>query len=443
MRHHLGFYNNVGMTAYYHSPSSIPLRPRILSAVAAVIKMHPILSAIPVDESTKSPYFARLKSVDLGKCVHFVERRTRYEGGCIDPELDELIAAQHNKPFHILNDICPFWRLQILLNTEDETFFVACFVYHHALGDGASGKAFHKAFLNSVSGADCMPLLSTIVPSFDGPLLPALETLHPLPLSIMTLAKQLYQDTFSSVSPALWSGGPVTAPLIGHFLSLSIPSEATSRFVAACRRESVTVTVVLQTLMAAALSKLGPERFSELTCTVPVSLRRWMPPIVTENSMGVWIASLEEKYQKEEFSWDEARRSRQMITKFLAQNGNNTNVGLLRWLSDYKSHFTSKIGAKRTTSFEVSNVGTWSSKETANPNEWPVGRMVFSQSAAVTGAAIELCVVSGRDGSMTLGYAWQEGVVESRLVEQIVEEMQNQIELISCHRGIDKDYGSK
>ena len=419
------------MTACYCNSIPGPLRPRIRFAVATVIKMQPILSAIPVDEGTKSPYFARLNSVDLEKCIDFVERENFYNGGYIDPELDGLIAAQHNKPFEYLDGTCPFWRLQILLNPEDEKSFTACFVYHHSLGDGASGKAFHKSFLSSISDTDFVPLSSTIVPSFGGPILPALETLHPLPLSFMTIVKELYNSIFTSASQGLWSGASITAPLVSQFRSLSIPLETTSQFLAACRREGATITTTLQSLMAASLFNCIPEFYSELTCAVPVSLRRWLPPPISEDSMGVWIASVEELYLRCDFSWGETRRSRQKITDFLARYGRDTNVALLRWLSDYKSHFTSKLGTKRGMSFEISNVGTWFSGENASLGGWKVGRMLFSQSASVTGAAIGVCVISGGDGSMTLGYTWQEGVVDGRTIEQIMEEMQNRIEIVS------------
>ena len=430
MRHHLGFYNNVGVTGYYYSPSSITLKPRISEAIAAIIRTHPILSAIPVDEGTKNPHFARLQSVNLEECIKFVERQKPYDGGCNDSELDELLAAQHNKAFEPFNGR-PFWRLVIFVNPDDKTSFAACFIYHHALADGASGKAFHKAFLNAISGAECAPLSSTIVPSFEGPLLPALEELHPLPLSLMTLVKGFYHDNFSSVSPDTWSGAPVAAPLISKFRSLLVVPKTASRFAAACRREGTTITATLQTLLATALFGSLPKQCSELTCTVAVSLRRWMPPPVTEDSMGCWIASLEETCQRQAFSWTEARTSRRTIKKFLSQNGKDTNVGLLRWLSDYKHHFTSKIGTKRAISFEVTNIGAWPLNESSDINGWRIGRMVFSQSATVTGGAIEICVTSGGDGSMTLGYAWQEGVVDTKFIEQVMEDMQNQIELLS------------
>lgn len=146
--------------------------------------------------------------------------------------------------------------------------------------------------------------------------------------------------------------------------------------------------------------------------------------------MGNWVSSIEAMHRSQVFSWDEARRCRQLITKFLAQEGKDTNTGLLRWLSDYKHHFTSKLGTKRAISFEVSNIGTWPSRESTDINGWEVGRMVFSQSESVTGGAIQLCVVSGGDGSMTLGYAWQEGVVDNKLIEQVMEDTQSQIRIL-------------
>jgi len=60
-------------------------------------------------------------------------------------------------------------------------------------------------------------------------------------------------------------------------------------------------------------------------------------------------------------------------------------------------------------------------RESLRKGGWSVGiAWVFSQSASVTGSAIEVCIVSGGDGSITIGYAWQEGVVESHLVQQLM-----------------------
>ena len=430
MRHHLDFYKNVGVTAYYRNSSPISLKQRIHGAVAAVIKSHPILSAIPIDESTKNPYFARLPNVNLENCVEFFKRQRPYIGDCSDPELDGVLATQHNKNFKSLYGTRPVWRLVVLLNSEDETSFAACFIYHHSIGDGTSGKAFHKTFLDSVS-SESAPLSSTIVPSFDGPLLPELEKLHPLPLSLTTLVKGFYHDTFSTPSQNLWSGGPISTPMVSQFRSLTILPVKSSDFAATCRREKTTVSATLQTLLAASLFKHLPEHYSQITSTMAISLRRWMPPPVTEDAMGNWVASLEAAHQRQAFSWDEARRCRQLITKFLAQDGKDTNTGLLRWLSDYKHHFVSKLGTKRAISFEISNIGTWPSRESTNVSGWEIGRVVFSQSESVTGGAIQLCIVSGGDGSMTLGYACQEGVVDDKLIEQVMEDMESQIKILS------------
>jgi hypothetical protein len=69
-RHHLGFYNNVGVSASYSTVQDLNnIKENVLSAVAIVIRRHPILSAIPVDEDSTTPYFARLPTINLDNTV--------------------------------------------------------------------------------------------------------------------------------------------------------------------------------------------------------------------------------------------------------------------------------------------------------------------------------------------------------------------------------------
>ncbi|EER40870.1 predicted protein [Histoplasma capsulatum H143] len=50
-----------------------------------------------------------------------------------------------------------------------------------------------------------------------------------------------------------------------------------------------------------------------------------------------------------------------------------------------------------------------------------VGRMVFLQSANITGSTFEVSVITGGDGCLVLTFSWQKGVVELHLVSNIMK----------------------
>jgi hypothetical protein len=129
------------------------------------------------------------------------------------------------------------------------------------------------------------------------------------------------------------------------------------------------------------------------------------------------------------FSWDEARRVRGTIEAELSKRGRNSIVGLLRYAGDYHEFFRKKIGRRREESFEVSNIGVFKpdghGQETG---DWRVGRVVFSQSANVVGAALEASLVTGGDGRLNMGFSWLEGVVDSEWMEKVMKALKSMME---------------
>lgn len=176
--HHLSFFNNVAVSAHYRlSAETVSNLQQIMyHAVADVVRRHPILSAIPVNEDTANPYFGRLSSIDLQRSIFFATRAESYqpilskEGSWEDEELDLILEIQHNINFKLDYGSQPFWRLIILQNsgTENKSLsaqklvperkvplnesndFTACFVFHHALCDGISGLILHNALQDAL-----------------------------------------------------------------------------------------------------------------------------------------------------------------------------------------------------------------------------------------------------------------------------------------------------
>lgn len=442
-RHHLQFYFNVAVTATYHlSEGSVPpIKDHIYRACEILITQHPSLAVNPVDEGSRNPYFARLPEIDLDKCVSFQQRSHTYvasgdlEQTSRDVELDDLLQIQHNTPF---SPGLPFWRLCILTDPTDDRNFTASFVFHHALGDGSSGKAFHNTFaqaLREVQSSPSAEAKNLIVPP-TSPLLPNLEQLLPLPISIRYLAKEFLKSKIGrSNDPLLWTGSSIKTPLVNRVRHLPLSKSTTTKLRKSCQMNGTTVTAALQTIIASVIFNQVPTTFKKLRCSGAISVRRWLPDIITEDSIGVWVQGYEEVYEREnfkgrEFPWDEAKRSRRTIERVLEQKGRNQSIGLLKYVSDYhRDLFLSKVGKPRHLSFELSNVGAYSAVEKDNPPHTPqIGRMVFSQSANVTGSAVAISAITGGDGCLVLSFSWQENVVDAEFIDALTAELKQRLD---------------
>lgn len=426
-RHHLRFYNNVGISAHYKlSTASSPsnMHDIVVRALGEVIKTHPVLSAIPIDEDTPNPYFARLPTIDLSRTISFVTRLQTSVAGR-DEELDTLLQRQHNTNFKAGYGDLPFWRLLILQKPEIATEFTACFIFHHSLGDGASGLVFQKSFLAALNDPEIISTSKperTVVESPNTPLLPSMESLHPLPIP----------DSSSKSTPMIpeeWTGGIVRVPCETRFRSMSIDAAKSKAFVKACKEHAATVTSALPALVASILFELVPPTTEALSCVIPVSLRRWLPSDITNDAMGVWIDAFQVQFPRPinnhtpVIDWQQAQICKNSIKSYLSHGGNAINVARFKNIPDISSIFTSKIGQARDSAFEVSNLGVFDAPKV--DGGWKASKIVFSRSAFASGSAIAVSVVSGSNGAMSLGFTWQEGVVEEEVVGELIDKMEN------------------
>ncbi|KAL1962165.1 hypothetical protein VTN77DRAFT_511 [Rasamsonia byssochlamydoides] len=434
-RHHLRFYFNVAVTATYRLSEGavLPIKNHIYRACEILIAQHSNLAAIPVDEGTRAPYFARLPEIDLDKCVSFQQRSQNYaashdpEQPSRDVELDELLQIQHNTPF---SPGLPYWRLCILTDPADVRQFTAVFVYHHAIGDGSSGKAFHNTFTRALREVQLLPsgvAKNPVIPP-TSPLLPSLEEVMPLPVSMLYLAKEfLYSKIGPRNDPLLWTGSHIKAPLTNLIRHVVLSKSTTMKLRKACQMNGTTVTAALQAMIARVIFNHVPATFKKLRCSGAISLRRWLLETITEDSIGVWVQEYEEVYERDnfngqEFPWDEARRSRRTIEHVLEQKGRNQSIGLLKYVSDYhRDLFLSKVGKPRHSSFELSNIGAYVVDSDSPPHAPEVGRMVFSQSANVTGSALAVSAITGGDGCLVLSFTWQKDVLESDFIKTLID----------------------
>lgn len=296
-----------------------------------MIQRHPILSAIPVDEDSAAPYFARLPEINLEDVVAFVTRQALYGGDGQDAELDSLLEKHHRIDFKANYGRVPFWRLIILINSGSDNEFVASFIYHHALGDGASGVAFQQHFFSALEAAPAK-LKSKAISSPAEPLLPNLEILHPLPIPPTDPSRPL---------PPTWTGEPIILPMNTHFQTLVLPQDLTGSLVRTCRAHQTTLTATLPVLIARIMTKLLPIGPHALKCIIPVNIRRFLPPgRIADDDMGVWIDAISITYEsKDDSIWDQARTSKDVISAYLASDGQRINVARMKQRGDMREVF--------------------------------------------------------------------------------------------------------
>lgn len=446
-RHSLGLYHNVAVSASYSSSvPNVALQKVIYPALSEVIRQHPVLSAIVKDEDTSAPYFARLPLIDLNKCVSFVSRKRAHAVDHVkDAELDELLEEQHNTDFKGDFGQRPFWRLIILTETGDISQFFAIFVFHHAVGDGQSGAAFHRSFYSALSKIPNIEqlileestTLTTSVVSPHEPLVPSLESLHKLPLSVVFILKALWYSWYPPSTSGLWTALPVADDLSQtrtRYRSFAIPQDITRRLLEISRAHSTTLTATIEVLLADVLFVHLPPEISTLRCNGSISFRQFLPnEIVSENSIGTWLSTYTHDHSRSEqievarpFPWEEAKEVKSTIYAEVAKNGSNSVIGLLRYAGDIRSFLLDKLGKQRNTSFEISNLGLF--KSPLYSPTWRIGRILFSQSFNVVGAPFSANMITGGDGCLSIGFSWLDGVVDEDLIEKVMCDLQVELE---------------
>jgi NRPS condensation-like uncharacterized protein len=261
------------------------------------------------------------------------------------------------------------------------------------------------------------------------PLLPPLEDLHPLSASVHILRSQGAPQEPSHDS---WTGAPQSVPVKTKFLSLWLSKAATSGLVTKAKEERSSVTAALQAMIADSLFTALPRTYQTLRADCAVSLRPFLPEPITDKSLGCYVGSLSVVYSRMESSdWGEARRTKGIIEEIMAKKGSDMLVGYLRYIPDLKTWMRSKLGQKRMSAFELSNVGKISSTPRNYPN-FEIGGMLFSQSASACSAAIKISAVTGRDGRLVVGFTWQEGVVaDTEMIEGIKIALHEQVEKLA------------
>ncbi|KAL1883486.1 hypothetical protein Plec18167_002490 [Paecilomyces lecythidis] len=440
-RHHVGFYNNVALTARHLLPydDEPSLKDRVYGACANVINDHPMLSAVPADEGSRKPYFARLPKINLDRTVSFYTRKIPSTTDKEDAELDGLLEAQHNKSFKSDTGIeATAWRLVVILDPEDRSAFDVAFIFHHALGDGMSGLAFHRAFSDALVAFNGTSLAEVIPPNKEIP--SALESLLYITISPLYLLKELFWSSIGWQERGVWLANPTGETPKSRYRSVRFSKDTTARLLSICRKNDTTVSALLQVQISRTLFSILPPEYAKLLCNGAATARRWVDVnAVDDDTIGCYVAAYSDTYvrdalQTDDFPWHIARKSRENIQELIETKGRDNSVGLLRFIPDINRMLLSKIGKPRTSSFSISNVGVFHPKKSSGSGTETgdarsrVGRMVFSQSGNHFGTPFEACLVTGGDGCLTMGFAWAEAAISEEFLLQLMHGVKDSLE---------------
>ncbi|WAO87817.1 Hypothetical protein NCS54_00513700 [Fusarium falciforme] len=426
-RSHLGIYVNVCVTATYSNRHGQNLPDALYRGVAAVMAKHPILSAVPVDTVT-TPRFIRLPLLNLKEVVTFIEKPGYTPGATSDPTLDELVQSQHNLSFKHDNSLVPFWRITVLGNHRDSSWFSLCLCFHHSLLDTQSAVIIHQDLEFSLATNDKGAAMEMVEGSRHT-LLPPLESMADLPTSPDYVRGQ---QSLGEPPQNWWSGKPQTLPVQTRFSSVWIPSASFTSLRQKCKEQGVTLTAALMSLIAGAFFRVLPSEYSVVQGDCAVSLRRFLPDYIDQRSAGCYVGSLSEVYNRESQSiWRDAKRTKKTINETLQLRGADMPVGYLKHVPDIVGWLTGKIGKRRWAAWELSNVGGFDDAPGLKSEDRQIQSVMFSQSASACSGAIKVSAASGRDGRLGLGFTWQEGVVGDEVVKELIQSLVDLIQEIT------------
>ncbi|KAF2126192.1 hypothetical protein P153DRAFT_323362 [Dothidotthia symphoricarpi CBS 119687] len=466
-RHHLGFYKNVGLTATYSSlgVSSSAIERLVFAALRCVVQEHPSLSVIALNEDKSYPnvYFARLPEVDLGKCVSFQERETAFpKDGEVDKELDALLTKQHSRDFKHGLGTRPFWRLIIATSRTPPVEFTATWIWHHALADGSSAVLFHNSFLAALNSSAIKTDMNAelLVKSPTTPLPPSFEDLHPMqtswPFFLRAILGSIAPSIFNKRPLKRWTGNPIHSDTTSlpecRFRTIVFSTQTTEKLALFSRRERTSVTATLQCLIASSLfATLPASECEKVRIECPVSMRSVLDTPdnqmtnavadfdylhqLTQPNVGAVLRGEGQKGTLRYFSWDEARTLKSAITRFVAKEGCDNPVALLKYVPDMHAFFTSKLGKPRSPTAEISNLGVY--KKTGDVEAtWKIGRTTFSQCPNVTNCVFGVNVVTGGDGNAVLNFCWMQGATEGNTMDMVIESLRAGVEELVQNYGL-------
>ncbi|KAI4865727.1 hypothetical protein F4820DRAFT_419489 [Hypoxylon rubiginosum] len=425
------------------------------------------------NEHARKPAFVELESVDFR---NHIEWRTLSPS--VDYELEFLRLIRDRLDVKVESpETKPAWRI-LVLHAEGTDFVDIMCEWGHAHIDGISVKILHEALLRKLNNGDeARPSIFkdrvlTIPPEKRRDLLPPLHTLCDFPLTtrwaVTTLWKEVKLPVLSGNSDLLANWAPIQLrPYVTQYRHFSLDNDILQKVLVACREHKTTLTGLLQALAMFSLAmRLSPEKARGFIGTTVVNLRPIMSSkflqshnIDPNNTMANFVTVVDHEYDAElvaniraranessgqethnrmatleEFLWPTAEKVRGDLQRKLDEGTKNDQMGLLKFVPDFRLLLKDWAKKPRVTSIAVTNLGVIdgnpsnaSATETEGElrGKWTIDRAVFSVSPEVHYAAFVICPLAVKGKELYVSCDWQDAAMDMTLAEGIVADLES------------------
>ncbi|KAL8675145.1 MAG: hypothetical protein Q9168_000516 [Polycauliona sp. 1 TL-2023] len=437
----LGVYHSVIVTATYQVSTKID-GSTLRAAIPALLHQHPSLCCYIEGGTTADPKFTRLRTIDVKDVLHIEPLE---QGQHLAEKLQEL----HDQPWPTVPK--PLWKLVVMREPQandsraDSALHVAL-VYHHAIGDGLSGSAFHQSLLRELqsleqkkAGLEDTP--ESVRTPTSTTLTEPIEKLISFPLSWMFLIKKAVEE----YAPSWLLGGPATVwaglpnktlddlPYRTRVRLVSIQAHDLKVLLEMSREHSVSLTSLVTATIACALATKLPaaSTFSSIT---PYTLRRVTgtprAEMVNQSTFfeTTYSADVLDRIRKSsnvterlDSLWTTAKYFHGQMQSELSKCPKDNLLGLLPYVINPVAFYRKKFGQAREATWEFSNLGAFIASPGASSDTWKMDSMTFTQGAQPLGTAFTVNGISVQDRSLTLAITWQDRVVDEDVVDAVAD----------------------
>jgi hypothetical protein len=360
----------------------------------------------------------------------------------------------------------PPWKLIVLPFPKDELENrVRCFLafsFSHSLGDGISGLAFHRSFLDALQEPRVAhgEIHDFTVHSSSQPFPEPFDTPERLPISWSFLLSPLlsvYLPKFASsalgfraaattITPGTWTATPGFYDASNHHTAvkiLELSASTISNAVKVCRSHNTKLTALMHQFIVRALSKCLPDDSDSDNFVSGTAINMRPATSVSGNEMGLFVSGYFDVHPRlntsganDEDLWNHASA----MTSALATASmklQDQPIGLLRYLPSVRSWTLGKLGQKRDGSYEISNLVAFDASPSLasgsgkGQSKCTLEKLVFSQPANAVSSPLTFNVVSVKGGSLVCVVSWQVGALgldesgEREFVERVCEVIHN------------------
>ncbi|KAF9765470.1 hypothetical protein IL306_002258 [Fusarium sp. DS 682] len=442
--HLMGLYRCVVVSAHYDAPPDTLPNDAILAAITNLIKENPMLHVGIQGEGSIKAYFTHVPEMRLSD---FVEFRTWGPEEDYDKCLNDLHCELHDQYWQNI-ETRPPWRVVVgkphgvRENTGAPFFESVVFAFHHSLMDGMGGRMFHEKLLTQLNSLPPKPTAPEVLSFPEPPVLPepqekVIDYTTTLSGRVTDLWKR-FRPWFLTPAPLkIWSGEPIDINRHkARLSSLDIPSAAVSTALAQSRVHGTSMTGLLHALVLASLSRRIPTAQAFISST-PISMRPYMSPNVdtaVKDALFGCVTNMSHEHQQSavatfqaakgdeinDLIWSYARKVKDEIKKktstLPADDGMEALASITNWLELLRK----KDGQPRARSWEVSNIGTVAAGEA---DKRRIHRMLFTNGVMVASDPMSISVASVKNGPLTMGITWNDGVVEDKIIEGLTEDL--------------------